>query len=154
MDLGQSRRGVDMGPSALRVAGLQARLKALGHTVIGEPDDGARASQYALELLRWREANGAGAILADRSAEERKRRHHLGVVGRKEVEGAIREPVEANGRDVDDDTLAVMVEGTGGYPFLIQFVGAQVWRLHPVEPTISMEDAQRGVSNDLRRLAP
>src|ERR1700688_4883740 len=33
MDLGQSRRGVDMGPSALRVAGLQARLKALGHTV-------------------------------------------------------------------------------------------------------------------------
>lgn len=33
MDLGQSRRGVDMGPSALRVAGLQARLKQLGHTV-------------------------------------------------------------------------------------------------------------------------
>src|SRR5271170_338337 len=33
MDLGQSRRGVDMGPSALRVAGLQSRLKALGHTV-------------------------------------------------------------------------------------------------------------------------
>jgi len=33
MDLGQSRRGVDMGPSALRVAGLQARLKQLGHQV-------------------------------------------------------------------------------------------------------------------------
>ncbi len=33
MDLGQSRRGVDMGPSALRVAGLQARIKQLGHTV-------------------------------------------------------------------------------------------------------------------------
>ncbi len=33
MDLGQSRRGVDMGPSALRVAGLQARLQALGHEV-------------------------------------------------------------------------------------------------------------------------
>jgi arginase len=33
MDLGQSRRGVDMGPSAVRVAGLQSRLKALGHTV-------------------------------------------------------------------------------------------------------------------------
>jgi arginase len=30
MDLGQSRRGVDMGPSALRVAGLQARIKQLG----------------------------------------------------------------------------------------------------------------------------
>src|SRR5580658_32844 len=33
MDLGASRRGVDMGPSALRVAGLQARLKQLGHQV-------------------------------------------------------------------------------------------------------------------------
>ena len=33
MDLGASRRGVDMGPSALRVAGLQARLKQLGYQV-------------------------------------------------------------------------------------------------------------------------
>src|SRR5690348_7651533 len=31
LDLGQSRRGVDMGPSAVRVAGLEARLEALGH---------------------------------------------------------------------------------------------------------------------------
>ena len=31
--MGASRRGVDMGPSALRVAGLQARLQALGHDV-------------------------------------------------------------------------------------------------------------------------
>ena len=33
LDLGQLRRGVDMGPSAVRVAGLQARLEALGHHV-------------------------------------------------------------------------------------------------------------------------
>jgi arginase len=33
LDLGQSRRGVDMGPSAVRVAGLQARLEELGHVV-------------------------------------------------------------------------------------------------------------------------
>jgi arginase len=31
--MGASRRGVDMGPSALRVAGLQARLQSLGHQV-------------------------------------------------------------------------------------------------------------------------
>jgi arginase len=34
LDLGASRRGVDMGPSAIRVAGLEARLEALGHQVI------------------------------------------------------------------------------------------------------------------------
>ncbi len=36
MDLGQNRRGVDMGPSAARYAGLQARLERLGHTVHDE----------------------------------------------------------------------------------------------------------------------
>src|SRR5579883_1460308 len=33
LDLGASRRGVDMGPSAVRVAGLEARLETLGHNV-------------------------------------------------------------------------------------------------------------------------
>src|SRR5207244_8878783 len=33
LDLGQSRRGVDMGPSAIRYAGLEERLQSLGFTV-------------------------------------------------------------------------------------------------------------------------
>ncbi len=33
LDLGQSRRGVDMGPSAVRVAGLESKLEVLGHAV-------------------------------------------------------------------------------------------------------------------------
>jgi arginase len=33
LDLGQERRGVDMGPSALRFAGLNARIQALGYEV-------------------------------------------------------------------------------------------------------------------------
>lgn len=33
MDLGAGRRGVDMGPSAIRVAGLNERIAALGHEV-------------------------------------------------------------------------------------------------------------------------
>jgi arginase len=36
MDLGQNRRGVDMGPSAIRYAGLQERLARLGHAVHDE----------------------------------------------------------------------------------------------------------------------
>ncbi|MEK7276159.1 MAG: arginase [Chloroflexota bacterium] len=54
MDLGQRRRGVDMGPSALRYAGLDDQLRALGHTVTdngnlpvplpeNEPPDDSRA---------------------------------------------------------------------------------------------------------------
>jgi arginase len=38
MDLGAGRRGVDMGPSAIRIAGIGARLKELGYRVIDEGD--------------------------------------------------------------------------------------------------------------------
>ena len=60
MDLGQSRRGVDMGPSALRVAGLQARLKQLGHQVedignisVKQPEEmpyGEKRAKYLQEI--------------------------------------------------------------------------------------------------------
>ena len=38
LDLGGGRRGVDMGPSALRIAGIGERLSALGCTVIDKGD--------------------------------------------------------------------------------------------------------------------
>src|SRR6201993_815888 len=45
LDLGQSRRGVDMGPSAMRVAGLEAKLEALGYDV----EDGGNVPVAMLE---------------------------------------------------------------------------------------------------------
>lgn len=38
MDLGSGRRGVDMGPSAIRIAGLAERLEKLGYRVYDEGD--------------------------------------------------------------------------------------------------------------------
>ena len=38
LDLGGNRRGVDMGPSAFRIAGLAERLSALGFPVVDEGD--------------------------------------------------------------------------------------------------------------------
>ena len=35
LDLGAGRRGTDMGPSAIHVAGLVPRLEALGHSIVG-----------------------------------------------------------------------------------------------------------------------
>ncbi|MGB6870590.1 MAG: arginase family protein, partial [Acidobacteriaceae bacterium] len=48
LDLGASRRGVDMGPSAVRVAGLEARLESLGHVV----RDGGNVSVALAETKR------------------------------------------------------------------------------------------------------
>jgi arginase len=60
MDLGQSRRGVDMGPSALRGAGLQAAIKKLGVTVedignleVKQPEEmpvGEKRAKYLQEI--------------------------------------------------------------------------------------------------------
>jgi arginase len=60
MDLGASRRGVDMGPSAVRVAGLQARIKQLGHQVedfgnisVKQPEEmsyGEKRAKYIAEI--------------------------------------------------------------------------------------------------------
>ncbi len=38
MDLGAGRRGVDMGPSAIRIAGIGERLRDLGYKVVDEGD--------------------------------------------------------------------------------------------------------------------
>ncbi len=42
IDLGADRRGVDMGPSAMRIADVDTRLEALGYTVIDEGDIAVR----------------------------------------------------------------------------------------------------------------
>lgn len=61
LDLGQSRRGVDMGPSAIRYAGLSERLASLGFTVAdhgnvetAQPEDasvGDERARYLPEIL-------------------------------------------------------------------------------------------------------
>jgi arginase len=38
MDLGASRRGTDVGPSALRIAGLGAAIKRIGYKLAREED--------------------------------------------------------------------------------------------------------------------
>ncbi len=69
LDLGQARRGVDMGPSAVRAAGLNSVLKGLGHQVedagnmhvriAEEQHFGDRRAKYLAEIAETcREAAG------------------------------------------------------------------------------------------------
>ncbi len=57
LDLGQDRRGVDMGPSALRVANLHEKLKALGYEVedlgnvlVDQPENSPEGPRHAKYL--------------------------------------------------------------------------------------------------------
>jgi len=141
-------------------AGLLITLDEIHRNQIGELRELSTTVQHAFREERELAFVGAGLALAvsDVVNDEvltflrRAERHHLGSVGREDVARAIREPVEANGRQLADDVLAEMVEGTRGYPFLIQLVGARVWRRHPSAPEVSMDDARLGVTDALRRL--
>jgi len=62
MDLGGSRRGVDMGPSAVRIARLQQKLQVLGYEVLDRGnlsiqgreslEEGSSKAKYAHEIAR------------------------------------------------------------------------------------------------------
>jgi arginase len=62
MDLGSGRRGVDMGPSAIRIAGVAGRLEELGNKVVDEGDVviknmeelkiGSERARYLAEIAR------------------------------------------------------------------------------------------------------
>ena len=56
IDLGAGRRGVDMGPSGMRKAGLASQLAALGHRVVDEgniPVDEPETQQVSNPKLRY-----------------------------------------------------------------------------------------------------
>lgn len=68
MDLGQNRRGVDMGPSAIRYAGVVERLQELGHSVddVGDIAIGRREESQDTKLRNLEEVVAANTILANR----------------------------------------------------------------------------------------
>lgn len=68
MDLGQNRRGVDMGPSAIRYAGVVERLQELGHSVddVGDIAIGRRETSQNTKLRNLEEVVAANTILANR----------------------------------------------------------------------------------------
>jgi arginase len=77
LDLGQGRRGVDMGPSAIRYAGLEERLQSLGYEVRDEGNvETAVAEATALRDERARflpEVHDTCELVASRVAEATKR---------------------------------------------------------------------------------
>jgi arginase len=85
MDLGAGRRGVDMGPSALRIACLSERLQDLGHKVVDggnldirimeEIDPGEPNARYLKEIVR------ASSALARRTEKIMGRGHFPLVLG-------------------------------------------------------------------------
>jgi hypothetical protein len=140
--------------------GVLITLDEIHQNQIGELREVATTVQHAFREGRELAFAGAGlaASISDVVNDQvltflrRAERYVLGSVRRDDVERAFREPIEASGRTVSAGALEVMIDGARGYPFLLQLVGAQTWRLHPAEVEISLTDAIQGVANALGRL--
>jgi hypothetical protein len=140
--------------------GVLITLDEIHQNQIEELRELATSVQHAFRENRELAFVGAGlaASVSDVVSDDvltflrRAERHILGSVARTDVERAFREPIEAAGRSISDQALQVMVDGARGYPFLLQLVGAQTWRLNPTAPEITVEDATRGVTRACRRL--
>jgi hypothetical protein len=79
-------------------------------------------------------------------------RYHLGRVSFDDVAEAIGTPIRDAGRSITLELSARAAQATDGYPFLIQLVGYQIWRLHPGDDEVSAEDVDVGILAALRRL--
>lgn len=140
--------------------GVLITLDEIHHNQIEELRELATVIQHAFRENREVAFAGAGlaASVSDVINDDvltflrRAERHHLGPVARADVERGFQEPIKTAGRNINTQALEIMVDGTRGYPFLLQLVGAQAWRLHPETSEITIEDATHGVARARRRL--
>ena len=145
---------------AERDSGALITLDELHRNQMTELRDIATTVQHAFREGRQLAFVGAGlsASVSDIVNDEvltflrRADRHTLGAVARADVERGFKEPIEMAGRGVGEKALRLMVDATGGYPFLLQLIGAQAWRVDPDDPEISVEDATVGADRARRRL--
>ena len=82
----------------------------------------------------------------------RAERLHLGPVNLTDVARAISEPMAAADRTIDGEALSIAVEGTRGYPFMIQMIGFQLWRATQDDQPVSPDQALEAVEAAGRRV--
>jgi len=82
----------------------------------------------------------------------RAERHDLGPLSRGESALAIVGPIRSVGLDITPEALDLIVDASGGYPFMVQLVGFHTLRNRPERRLIDADDAVRGITAARRRL--
>ncbi|MEE9415847.1 MAG: AAA family ATPase [Acidimicrobiales bacterium] len=59
-----------------------------------------------------------------------------------EVREALRQPIQAAGRNINADALTAAVEAVQGYPYAVQLIGQEMWQHDPDAKTIEAEAAR------------
>lgn len=69
-----------------------------------------------------------------------------------DVSVALKASINDSGRDITTDALEAATQATGGYPFMIQLVGHQVWRKAGADGLIDLPRAEVGIEAARKRL--
>lgn len=113
-----------------------------------------KANQKNLPVLFF----GAGlpqvAALSGNAKSYAERLFHYPAVGALEAvdaETAIRQPIEDEDENIDDDAITEILEKTKGYPYFLQEWGYQCWNI-AAGPRITLEDAVKAAGEATKRL--
>ena len=79
-------------------------------------------------------------------------RYELGEVDLAEAAQAIETPLNDHGRTITPDALDLAARATSGYPFMIQMIGAQLWRHAGDADTVTVDTAQRAIRTAMPRM--
>jgi len=79
-------------------------------------------------------------------------KERLGIIDIPEVRVGLKTSFTENGRAIEEDALAAASDATGGYPYLIQMVGFQIWEQSNAG-TIGIKDAAQGIERAKEFLA-
>jgi hypothetical protein len=75
----------------------------------------------------------------------------VGALEDEDVETAIRQPIEGEGEEIDDNAIREILAKTKGYPYFLQEWGYQCWNLAE-GPRIKLEDASKAAGEATKRL--
>ncbi len=126
------------------VAELRAFFATLQHLIREDHEIAFAAAGLASEIS---DLLSDDALTFLRRAE----RKILDAVGYREVERAVQETITAGGRKIEPAALATAARATGGYPFLIQLIGSNVWK-QAKSDLITLEDVEIGTTRAMTRL--
>lgn len=75
----------------------------------------------------------------------------VGALDNDDAETAIRQPIESEGEEIDDDAIQEILAKTKGYPYFLQEWGYQCWDICQ-GPRINLEDALKAAGQATKRL--
>lgn len=92
--------------------------------------------------------NNISSLLSNKSASflRRSKQYRLQRISDADIARAILQTVKDGGRTIDTDALNAAVAASGGFPYMMQLVGFNMWEAHPSSDAITAKDVEEGIS--------